>query len=171
MNTLRQYYRPLARHATRALPAQRRLLASDAPTLYTATATTQGPRGGNINGSEGFQAAYVMPKALGGPGGERKTNPEELLAAGYSNCFQVAMNLAAISLKRRLPGGCQVKAAVELLGSIKEMDMGFRVGLEVRAKGMGKGELEEVVEKAREICPYYRAMHGQVETNIKVLSD
>ncbi|KAJ4159897.1 uncharacterized protein LMH87_007834 [Akanthomyces muscarius] len=170
MNTLRSC-RPLARQAVSL--AQRRLVASDAPTLYTATATTQGPRGGQIDGSEGFRSAYAMPKALGGPGGEQKTNPEELFAAGYSNCFQVAMNLAANSMKVRLPRkmeDCQVKAIVNLIGDIRAMDMGFKVGLEVRVKGIEQAELEKVVEKAKEICPYHRATHAAVETDIQVFS-
>lgn len=170
MHTLRSC-RPLVRQA--ALRAQRRLVASDAPTLYTATATTRGPRGGHIDGSEGFRSAYAMPKALGGPGGAQKTNPEELLAAGYSNCFQVAMNLAANSMKVRLPrdvDDCQVKAIVKLVGDIRAMDMGFKVGLEVRVKGIEQAQLEKVVQKAKEICPYHRATHAAVETDIQVFS-
>ncbi|TQV91180.1 hypothetical protein V2A60_009370 [Cordyceps javanica] len=170
MSSLR-YCRPVARHL--ASLRQRRFVATDAPTLYTATATTQGPRGGQIDGSEGFSVAYAMPKALGGPGGQQKTNPEELFAAGYSNCFQVAMNLAANSMKIRLPRkieDCQVKAIVQLIGDIRKMDMGFKVGLEVRVKGIEQADLEAVVQKAKEICPYHRATHAQVETDIKVFS-
>ncbi|KAM3431782.1 hypothetical protein NHJ13734_007140 [Beauveria thailandica] len=172
MNTLR-CCRPLSRHAASLARQQRRFVASDAPTLYTATATTQGPRGGQIDGSEGFHSAYAMPKALGGPGGQEKTNPEELFAAGYSNCFSVAMNLAANSFKVRLPRqieDCQVKAVVHLIGDIGKMDMGFKVGLEVRVKGIEQGQLEAIVQKAKEICPYHRATHAQVETDIRVFS-
>ncbi|KAJ6787435.1 hypothetical protein PWT90_03275 [Aphanocladium album] len=170
MNNLRSL-RPLVRQAV--CLTQRRFLASDAPTLYTATATTQGARGGQIDGCEGFSSAYAMPKALGGPGGEGKTNPEELFAAGYSNCFQVAMNLAANSMKIRLPRkieDCQVKAVVKLIGDIKQMDMGFKVDLEVRVKGIEQAELEKIVEKAAEICPYHRSTHAVVDTNIKAIS-
>ncbi|ATY58945.1 organic hydroperoxide resistance [Cordyceps militaris] len=170
MNTIRSC-RPLVRRSTSL--AQRRFLAADAPTLYTATATTQGPRGGQIRGSEGFRASYAMPRALGGPGGAQKTNPEELFAAGYSNCFAVAMNLAANSMNIRLPRNgdeCEIKAVVRLMGDIRAMDMGFKVGLEVRVKGIEQPDLEAVVQKAKEICPYHRATHAQVETDIQVFS-
>ncbi|KAJ3494940.1 hypothetical protein NLG97_g3746 [Lecanicillium saksenae] len=170
MNNLR-CVRPLARQAVYL--SQQRFLTSDAPTLYTATATTQGARGGQIDGCKGFSSAYAMPKALGGPGGQSKTNPEELFAAGYSNCFSVAMNLAANSMKIRLPRkieDCQVNAVVKLIGDIKQMDMGFIVNLEVRVKGIEQVDLEKIVEKATEICPYHRSTHAVVDTDIKAIS-
>lgn len=162
-------------HANRARVgvAQRRYVASDAPTLYTATAITQGPRGGRIDGCEGLRLDYAMPKALGGPGGDCKTNPEELLAAGYSNCFQTAMNLAANSLKIRLPRkmeDCKVKATVKLIGDVREMDKGFKIDLEVSVKGIDQADLEKVVEKTKEICPYYRVTKGNAVTDVKIVS-
>ncbi|EGX91949.1 Peroxiredoxin, OsmC-like protein [Cordyceps militaris CM01] len=68
------------------------------------------------------------------------------------------MNLAANSMNIRLPRNadeCEIKAVV---------------GLEVRVKGIEQPDLEAVVQKAKEICPYHRATHAQVETDIQVFS-
>jgi organic hydroperoxide reductase OsmC/OhrA len=51
---------------------------------------------------------------------------------------------------------------------MKELDMGLRVELVVRVKGIEKGKLEEVVKRAEEVCPYSRATRGNVKTTITV---
>ena len=111
----------------------------------------------------------AMPGALGGQGG--KTNPEELFAAGYGACFQSAMNAAANSMKIDLPLGKDesiVESTVHLVGSLKELDLGLRVDLKVKVKGVDQDTLQKVVEKAKEVCPYSRATKGNVITNVEV---
>ncbi len=110
-----------------------------------------------------------MAKALGGPGDHGKTNPEELFAAGYGACFQSAMNASAASLGIKMPGATQdsvVHSTVHLVGDMKGLDMGLRVELGVSVKGMDKADLEKVVERAKQVCPYSRATQGNVETKI-----
>jgi Ohr subfamily peroxiredoxin len=112
-----------------------------------------------------------MAKAFGGPGDAGKTNPEELFAAGYGACFQSAMNAVAPGLGVRMPSKPEdsvVESTVHLVGSMKELDMGLRVELVVRVKGIEKGKLEEVVKRAEEVCPYSRATRGNVKTTITV---
>lgn len=111
-----------------------------------------------------------MAKALGGSGDAGKTNPEELFAAGYGACFQSAMNAVAPTLGVKMPSKPEdsvVESTVHLVGSMKDLDMGLRVELVVRVRGIEKGKLEEVVGKARLVCPYSRATEGNVYTSVR----
>lgn len=113
-----------------------------------------------------------MSKALGGPGDAGKTNPEELFAAGYGACFQSAMNASALSLGIEMPKAKEdsvVESTVYLVGDMKGLDMGLRVELKVRVRGLESGEVQKVVDKAREVCPYSRATKGNVDTKIEVV--
>jgi len=112
-----------------------------------------------------------MAKQLGGPGDEGKTNPEELFAAGYGACFQSAMNASAMSMKIKMPEKPEdsiVETTVHLVGDMKRLDMGIRVDMKVRVRGLSKESLDKVVAKAKEVCPYSRAVEGNVTTNIQV---
>jgi osmotically inducible protein OsmC len=60
--------------------------------IYTAAATATGGRNGHVVSSDKVLDLEVrMPKELGGAGGAY-TNPEQLFAAGYSACFDSALN-------------------------------------------------------------------------------
>ncbi|KKY35698.1 hypothetical protein UCDDA912_g04306 [Diaporthe ampelina] len=178
--------RPIARQAgaarqvrPRAPPTpviqqqQRRLLdTSSAPTLYSAHARVIGARSGAVHG-ENLDVELTMAKALGGPGDRGKTNPEELFAAGYGACFQSAMNAAAAGMGIKMPSRAEdsvVESTVHLVGDMKGLDMGLRVNMVVKVKGLGREELEKVVRKAEEVCPYSRATRGNVDTQIKVVN-
>jgi Ohr subfamily peroxiredoxin len=110
-----------------------------------------------------------MPRELGGDG--TKTNPEELFAAGYGACFQSAMNACANSMGLKMPETAQdsvVETAVSLVGDMKSLDLGLKVDMTIKVRGMSKDELEKIVAKAKEVCPYSRATQGNVSTNVKI---
>ncbi|KAF1850134.1 OsmC-like protein [Cucurbitaria berberidis CBS 394.84] len=168
-------FAPMLRQALRvsqrnAIATPRRFINTEtAPNLYTARAHVVGARTGHVDG-ENLKVDLTMTKALGGPGDKGKTNPEELFAAGYGACFQSAMNAVAPSLGVKMPTKTEdsiVESTVELVGSMKELDMGLRVQLLVKVRGMEKEDLEKVVQKAREVCPYSRATEGNVYTTVK----
>lgn len=110
-----------------------------------------------------------MAKVLGGPGDAGKTNPEELFAAGYGACYQSAMNAVAMKKGVKFPNDSLVETTVHLVGDMKALDMGLRVDMKVHApSGMDKKVMQEIVDEAKEICPYSRATKGNVETNIEL---
>ncbi|KAF2124048.1 OsmC-like protein [Dothidotthia symphoricarpi CBS 119687] len=170
--------RILARQALRAsrpitFTTPRRFLNTEtAPSIYAAHATVVGARTGHVDG-ENLKIDLTMAKALGGPGDEGKTNPEELFAAGYGACFQSAMNAVAPTLGVKMPTKTEdsvVESTVHLVGSMKDLDMGLRVELKVRVRGIEQGKLEELVEKTKGVCPYSRATQGNVHTTVSVES-
>ncbi|OAA52565.1 OsmC family protein [Beauveria brongniartii RCEF 3172] len=166
--------RPLLRRAPLAAAAPRRFLNTDnAPVLYSAHARSIGARNGHVEGSEGLKMDLGMPKGLGGPGGPGKTNPEELFAAGYGACFQSAMGLVASQLGIKMPSKIEdsiIETTVHMVGDLKKADLGLRVEMLVKVKGVEQGELEKLVEKTKKTCPYSRATQGNISTNIKVES-
>ncbi|KAL0939768.1 Organic hydroperoxide resistance protein [Colletotrichum truncatum] len=151
---------------------QKRLLNTDtAPVLYSAHAKVIGARTGHVQGDD-LDIDLTMAKALGGAGDKGKTNPEELFAAGYGACFQSAMNASATSMKIQMPKKPEdsiVDTTVHLVGDMKGLDMGIRVDMRVRVKGLSNEEVQKVVDKAKEVCPYSRATQGNVTTNIEVV--
>ncbi|KAK5945194.1 hypothetical protein PMZ80_002398 [Knufia obscura] len=172
-------FQPLARQALapRSLPrtlrfASRRYLNTEtAPTLYSAHAKVVGARTGHVDGDD-LKIDLTMAKALGGTGDKGKTNPEELFAAGYGACFQSAMNASAASLGIRMPDKKEdsiVETTVELVGDMKALDMGLRVNMKVSVKGLGREDFDKVIARAKEVCPYSRAIQGNVETNIEAV--
>jgi Ohr subfamily peroxiredoxin len=119
---------------------------------------------------ESLKVDLTMAKTLGGPGDAGKTNPEELFAAGYGACFQSAMNAVAPTLGVKMPSKPEdsiVESTVHLVGSMKDLDMGLRVELLVKVRGIEKEKLEEVVYKARQVCPYSRATKDNVWTTVR----
>lgn len=113
-----------------------------------------------------------MAKALGSAGDKGKTNPEELFAAGYGACFQSAMNAVAPSLGTKMPTDPEdsvVSTTVHLVGDMKKLDMGIRVDMKIAIRGLEKVQVEKIVQRAKEICPYSRATRGNVATNVEVV--
>lgn len=80
------------------------------------------------------------------------------------------MNAVAPSLGLKMPTTIEdsiVESTVHLVGSMKELDMGLRIELLVKVRGLSEEELEKVVAKAREVCPFSRATKGNVATTVR----
>ncbi|MTH55187.1 Ohr family peroxiredoxin [Bacillus mangrovi] len=134
--------------------------------LYTATATATGGREGRIKSSDGqLDFPVSMPKGLGGQGGDG-TNPEQLFAAGYSACFDSALNLV-IRQKRIKTEGTEVTAHVSI--GKDEADGGFKleVQLEAKVKGVDDATAQELIEAAHQVCPYSKATRGNIDVDLK----
>lgn len=173
-------FQPLARQAPRLIQRttarppiytfKRFLDTATAPVLYSAHAKVVGARTGHVEGDD-LVLDLTMAKALGGPGDAGKTNPEELFAAGYGACFQSAMNASAAGMGIKMPSKKEdsiVETTVHLVGDMKALDMGIRVNMKVKVRGLSDEDLHKVVDKAKEVCPYSRATNGNVATDITV---
>ncbi|KAI0105263.1 OsmC-like protein [Nemania sp. FL0031] len=155
----------------RCVVGRRFLNTHTAPILYSAHAKVKGARTGHVEGDD-LRVGLTMAKALGGKGDKGKTNPEELFAAGYGACFQSAMNAVAASMGVKMPANPEdsvVDTTVHLVGDMKKLDMGIRVDMQVSVRGLEKGMVEKIVEKAKEVCPYSRATRGNVLTSVEVV--
>ncbi|KOO47629.1 organic hydroperoxide resistance protein [Priestia koreensis] len=136
--------------------------------MYTAKATTVGGRDGHVKSSDGVLDLNVAtPKEMGGKGGDA-TNPEQLFAAGYSACFDSALNLVINKKRIKEVEGTEVTAEVSI--GKDESDNGFKIAVEliVKVKGVPQDQAQELVEAAHQVCPYSKATRGNVQVNLTV---
>ncbi|MDO3412722.1 organic hydroperoxide resistance protein [Saccharibacillus sp. CPCC 101409] len=137
--------------------------------LYTATATAVGGRDGKVTSSDGIiDISLKTPKGLGGPGGDG-TNPEQLFAAGYTACFDSALNLVIRKERIKEVTGTSVTGDVSILKD--EADGGFKleVKLNVSIQGVDADTAHKLVEAAHQVCPYSKATRGNIEVSLNIV--
>jgi Ohr subfamily peroxiredoxin len=124
--------------------------------VYTAKAHTTGGRNGTSRSSDG--RLVVRLSRPGSPGAG--TNPEQLFAAGWSACFDSAMEFAARSMKIPLPADHAVDAEIDLGPEGGAFSLAAR--LYVSLPGMDRATAQRLVEATHHVCPYSRATHGNI---------
>lgn len=131
--------------------------------LFTSTATAKGGRDGHVKSNDGIIDLNLVNPAGGGSG--EGTNPEQLFAAGYSACYDGALNLIASKQKKEIDS--TITADVSLLKD--EADGGFKIGvvLHVEIKGVSQEEAEELAKAAHDFCPYSKATRGNIDVEVK----
>lgn len=138
-------------------------------TLYTTKVTAQGGRNGHLKSENGVLDVEVrMPKALGG-GNDDFANPEMLFAAGYSACFDSALN-RVISLSKAKTGETTVIAQVSI-GQLDNGGFGLAVELDVNIPGVSIEEAQALTDQAHQICPYSNATRGNIEVKLAVTNN
>jgi len=138
-------------------------------TLYTTKVTATGGRNGHVKSDNGVVDLEVkMPKALGGANDDF-ANPEMLFAAGYSACFDSALN-RVISLSKIKTGETTVTAEVSI-GQLENGGFGLAVQLDVNIPEVSIEEAQSLTEKAHQICPYSNATKNNIEVNLSVTNN
>ena len=138
-------------------------------TLYTIGATAKGGREGHVKSDNGVLDLEVRhPKALGGANDDF-ANPEMLFAAGYSACFDSALN-RVIKLSKIETGDTTVTAKVGI-GQIENGGFGLEVELHANIPGVSIEEAQSLIEKAHQVCPYSNATRGNIEVKLTVSND
>ena len=138
-------------------------------TLYTASATTTGGRAGQVKSDDGvLDFDLSVPKSMGGEGG-KKTNPEQLFAAGYSACYGSA--LQAVAEKRKIDlGNFSVSAEVSI-GKTEKDNFQLSVVLDSYIPGIDVETGESLVNEAHEVCPYSRATRDNIDVTLNLMLD
>ncbi len=146
------------------LEMDRRTTAQARKVLYTAQIHTTG---GREHGASRSSDGHLDVK-LSVPGsGRAGTNPEQLLAAGWSACFESAIALAARNRKITLPADPAIDAEVDLrLG-----DAGYLLSarLNVSLPGIERSVARSWADEAHRICPYSKATRGNIDVAINVV--
>lgn len=131
--------------------------------IYTAKTHTAGGRdNGESQSSDGR-----LDVMLATPGSRRVgTNPEQLLAAGWSACLASALALAA-SRNKVVLGETEIDAEVGL----HHDDSGYflSVRFQVSAPGVSRTVAEALVKQAEQICPYCKATRGNIAVTIELV--
>jgi lipoyl-dependent peroxiredoxin len=131
--------------------------------VHTAkTHTTGGRDAGASRTSDG--RLDVKQSLPGGPG--TGTNPEQLLAVGWSACFLSAIKIEAAKMKVR-PADVAIDAEVDLCMSDDGYSLQAR--LNVSLPGVDHEVAESLVHAAHQTCPYSKATRGNIPVEINLL--
>lgn len=135
---------------------------------YTASATSIGGRQGQVSTSDGaLKLNTTEPKELGGKGEAGKTNPEQLFAAGFAACFSSAAKLAAETMNLDLKDDqLKVTCHVSLGKDKQDNGFGLQVKMEMEAPSLEQDEKDRLIQKANELCPYSKAIKGNVDVEL-----
>ncbi len=130
--------------------------------IYTGSTRTLGGREGSARSTDGrLDVALSRPGASG-----QGTNPEQLLAAGWSACFIGSMGLAAHTAGVALPADVAVDAEVDLGKSGDGFALQAR--LNVTLPGLDPSVARAIVDGANQLCPYSKAMRGNIAVEINL---
>jgi len=86
---------------------------------------------------------------------------EDLFGAAWSACYMGAIELAASQRKIKLPGGLAVDAEINL--HVADGAYFLRARLNVSVPGIEREQAQALIEAAHLICPYSKAVHGNVD--------
>jgi osmotically inducible protein OsmC len=132
--------------------------------LHTAKTRTVGGRDDGASRS----ADGLLDIRLSTPGTARiGTNPEQLLAAGWSASFADAIVLAARKRKITLQARVGIDAEVDL--SLENSGYSLTAWFIIAIPGLEHSVAKELVAQADKICPYSKATRGNIEVTIKLV--
>ncbi|CAB3796360.1 Organic hydroperoxide resistance protein OhrB [Paraburkholderia ultramafica] len=131
--------------------------------LYTGKTHTTGGRDGASRSSDGRLDVKLSPPGSPAAG----TNPEQMLAAGWSACFIGAMGIAAKKMKVALPADTAVDAEIDL-GTNGDAYF-LQARLNVSLPGVEREVAQSLAEMAHQTCPYSKATRGNIDVVIAVI--
>lgn len=133
---------------------------------YTAIATAQGGRAGIVKTNDGVLDLKIStPKEFGGEE-EGYTNPEQLFAAGWAACFDNAVLMIAKMRRTEITSTTTVEVT---LGILEDNSYGLSSVIRCKIEGVDDAVAQRIVEAAHKVCPYSKAVKGNIETQIVVL--
>lgn len=118
----------------------------------------------NLKLSEGSSATpgYVFDAVVAHP------TAEQLFAGAWSACYTAALGLAAKAHKVVLPDNLAVKIEVDL-GQTGN-DYFLQARLNVHAPGLPEDVIKAVAHAADQICPYSKAVRGNIDVALNVIT-
>ncbi|HJT13379.1 MAG TPA: Ohr family peroxiredoxin, partial [Dongiaceae bacterium] len=129
-----------------------------AKTLFTGRTHTTSGRDGATRSSDGFLDVKLP---------QPHPAAENLFAAAWSACYLGAIELAAAQRKIALPADKAVDAEIDLNRAGNSFFLQAR--LSVSLPGIDRAIAEEIAEAAHAICPYSKAVHGNIEVSTTVI--
>jgi Ohr subfamily peroxiredoxin len=121
------------------------------------THNTSGPEGAAVSADGSLDIKLPQPHPAA----------ENLFGAAWSACYMGAIELAALGRKIKLPSHPAVDAEIKLLRG----NSGFylKARLDVAIAGLDKDTVRSLADAAHEICPYSKAVHGNIEVETNVI--
>lgn len=127
---------------------------------YTARVTSTGGRSGHAVSDDGsLNLILTHPSEDSATG----TTAEELFAAAFSISFNDAISQVAQTLEMDCSGSTVTATIHE--GPCGD-SMAFSIVVQVGIPGQELATIQEIANRAHEICPYSRAMRGNVQVEV-----
>ena len=129
-----------------------------AKTIYSGTTHNVGGANGYTRSRDGFldiQLAEPHPAA------------ENFFGAAWSACFMGAIGLAAAQKRIDLPETPSIDATIDLL--MDGSAFFLRAKLDVAVPGLDREVAQDLIETAHEICPYSKAVKGNIEVELNLV--
>ena len=131
--------------------------------IYTGKTHTTGGRDGISQSSDNRLEIELSSPGTSGKG----TNPEQLLAAGWSACFLGAMGLAAGKLNIKLPAETAIDTEIDL--GTGQGGYFLRSRLHISLPGIDHELAQSIVDEAHQTCPYSKATRGNIDVVISLV--
>lgn len=136
--------------------------------LYKAHATASG--GGREDGRSTTDDGKIdvrlsTPTEMGGKGGDG-TNPEQLFATGYAACYLGALRLASGKAGKAVSPDTRVHSTVGFGKNTNGEGFNLDIELKVTDHGLDQADIDELIQKAHEVCPYSNATRGNVDVRL-----
>jgi Ohr subfamily peroxiredoxin len=131
--------------------------------VYTAKTHTSGGREKGISRSSDGRLDIKL-SVPGAPG--VGANPEQLLAAGWSACFESSIAIAARRRRIVLPADVAIDAEIDLNSGHDGYFL--RARLKVAIPGIDRAVGEELIRDAETICPYSKATRGNIDVAVNL---
>ncbi len=130
-------------------------------TLYSTKGTVTGGRTGNAS----LQDSDLTINMVAPGSGKEGNNPEQLFAMGYAACFDGA--LAAVKGAEKVKFDSTTEVSVDLLKG-EGLDFQLAVKIHVIAENteLSADDFQQLVEKANKVCPYSKATHGNIDSEV-----
>jgi osmotically inducible protein OsmC len=129
-----------------------------AKTLFTGMTHSKAGKDGYAKSADGFvdlQMPQPHPAA------------ENLFAAAWSACYMGALELAAAKRKVKLAGSPEIDAKIDL--NLTGDSFFLKAHFDVTLPGVDAAVAAELAEAAHGICPYSKAVHGNIEVTTSIL--
>lgn len=133
--------------------------------IYKAHAVSTG--GGRDEGRSATDDGKIdvrlsLPPEMGGAGGPG-TNPEQLFAAGYAACYMGALRLVSGKAGTSVGPDTQVHATVGIGKNTRGEGFNLDIALKVTDHGLDQAVIDDLIQKAHQVCPYSNATRGNVD--------
>ena len=134
--------------------------------IYTTEALATGSTAqGQVRSTDGrIDLNLAAASELGGDG--QGSNAEQIFAAGYAACFHSSLRLAVENSEPDLTDS-SVKARVTI-GRSDDGQLDLAVTLVVDLPQLDQSHAEELVHETEKLCPYSRAVRGNIEVGFSV---
>jgi len=131
---------------------------------YSTTVTVSGGRQGRAVSEDGVLDVQLRTPKLNGIA--EGTNPEQLFGAAWGACLQSA--LGAVARKEGVDvSGSTVKVVVGQ-GPDEDGTYGIAAKIEIEIPAVDRETAERLVDAAHQLCPYSRAVAGNIPLELTV---